>query len=308
MLFTFVSRHLSRIRLLATPPFRFIRLFVWMAFVGAPLGATAGEWKDLLDPKLSQWDTYLSFRHADDYSGKEVVDASGKKVEPIGYGKDPDRVFSVITLEGAPALRVSGEVYGCVFTKQEYSNYRLKLRVKWGTAKWTPRRDKLRDSGILYHSVGPAGADYFRAWMLSQEFQIMEGHMGDFWGIANSAIDIRAFIPENSMNSVASEKQPFRPFGAKPSISGFCLRSADFESSPNEWTELELVCFEGKSLHIVNGHVVMVLQNSRSVTDGVATPLTRGKIQLQSEAAEVFFSDIKIQELDAMPPEYVHLF
>jgi hypothetical protein len=270
--------------------------------------ASAAEWKNLLDADLSQWDTYLSFKHRTDYNGKEPTDADGKKIEPIGYGKNTNNVFSVAEEDGKLVLHVTGEIYGCVFTKEDFENYRLKLKVKWGTKKWDPRKEKLKDSGILYHSTGPAGAEYWRSWMLSQEFQIMEGHMGDFWSQANSAIDIRAFIPEGAMNSVASDRQPFRSFGAKPSISGFCLRSADHESKSGEWTELELVCFEGKSLHIVNGQVVMILQNSRFVTDGQSTPLTKGKIQLQSEAAEVMFTEIAIQEIDALPAEFARMF
>jgi hypothetical protein len=52
----------------------------------------------------------------------------------------------------------------------------------------------------------------------------------------------------------------------------------------------------------------MVLRNSRFVTDGVATPLTKGKIQLQSEAAEVMFTDIQIQMLEQLPAEFADLF
>ncbi len=72
--------------------------------------------------------------------------------------------------------------------------------------------------------------------------------------------------------------------------------------------EMELVCLEGQSLHIVNGHVVMVLRNSRAMKDGVATPLTKGRIQLQSEGSEVYFTGIKICRLDALPAEYEALF
>ncbi len=268
----------------------------------------AAEWTNLLDKQMSQWDEYLGFRHTSDYTGKEPVDAAGRKIEPIGYSKDPDAVFSILEEKGQLVLRVSGEVYGCLFTRQEYANYRLKMRVKWGALLWPPRTNKLRDSGICYHSVGPAGIDYWRAWMLSQEFQIMEGHMGDYWNIGSTAVDIRAYLPEGAMNAVANELQPFLPFGAKPSLGGFCLRSENHENPRGEWTELELICFEGKSLHIVNGHVVMVLQNSRMMKDGAALPLTRGKIQIQSEASEVFFTDIKIQPIDALPKEYEHLF
>ncbi|WP_229214241.1 3-keto-disaccharide hydrolase [Dyadobacter flavalbus] len=159
----------------------------------------------------------------------------------------------------------------------------------------------------MYHSTGEAGAEYWRTWMLSQEFQIMEGHMGDFWCQANSAIDIRSFPSEGVMNRVADEKQPFGTF--KSGGDYFCMRSGNYESPANEWTTLELICYEGKSLHIVNGHVVMVLNNSRYITpEGKEVPMISGKIQLQSEAAEVFYRNIMIRELSAMPKDYAGLF
>lgn len=266
--------------------------------LGIPL--SAAEWTDLLDKDLSRWETYLSYQHRPEYDGRQPI-ADGKPIEPIGYNHDSTHVFSAIELEGKLALRVSGEIYGCIFTKQAYENYRFRLKVKWGQKKWPPRTDKLRDSGILYHSNGPSGVDFWRAWMLSQEFQVMEGHMGDFWCIANSAVDIRAYLPEGAMNSVASEKQPFLSFGPKPSVGGFCLRKENHESPPGEWTQLELICFQGQSLHIVNGHVVMVLKNSRYIKDGVTVPMTKGKIQIQSEAAEVYFTDVQIQEIKTLP-------
>jgi hypothetical protein len=204
-----------------------------------------------------------------------------------------------------PVLKISGEIYGCLFTKEEYSNYHLSLKVKWGDQKWDPRKKLLKDSGILYYSIGPFGLDYWRSWMLSQEFQVMEGHMGDFWSQKNSAIDIKAFIGESEMNPVADENQPFIPFGGEI---GFCLRSANYEKSPGEWNTLELICFNGKSLHIVNGHVVMILNNSRYVEEGKIIPLIKGKIQLQSEAAEVYYKEIKIRNLESLPANYSKYF
>ncbi len=103
--------------------------------------------------------------------------------------------------------------------------------------------------------------------MLPQEFQIMEGHFEDYWNIANSAIDLRAFLPE-----VVSGKRR----------SGFCKRTVDYSTPENGWTEVELVCCEGKSLHIVNGHLVMVLAMSRFNENGVDSPLVEDKMQLQS--------------------------
>ncbi|MGV3587861.1 MAG: 3-keto-disaccharide hydrolase [Adhaeribacter sp.] len=266
------------------------------------------DWENLLDKDLSKWEMYLSYRHKVGYNGQVPKDAEGLPIEPIGYNKNESQVFSVTEKNGEPILRISGEIYGCVFTKQEYENYHLKLKVKWGEKKWEPRTNLLKDSGIVYHSVGESGVDYWRAWMLGQEFQIMEGHMGDYWTISSSAIDIRAFLPEGAMNTVASAKQPFLPLGKGTNLSGFCLRSEDHESPNGEWTEIELITFGDKSLHLVNGHVVMVLQNSRYVDNGKVIPLAKGKLQLQSEAAEVFYKDIKIKKLPELPKKYAAYF
>ncbi len=266
------------------------------------------DWVNLLDKDLSKWEMYLSYRHQVGYKGDIPKDADGTPIPPIGYNKNTSNVFSVLTENGQPVLRISGEIYGCVFTKQEFQNYHLKLKVKWGAKKWVPRTNLLKDSGILYHSIGESGKDYWRAWMLSQEFQIMEGHMGDYWTIASSAMDVRAFLPEGAMNTVAGAKQPFLPLGKGTDLSGFCLRSADHESPAGEWTDIELICFEDKSLHVVNGHVVMVLQNSRYLENDRKIPLTKGKLQLQSEAAEVFYKDVKIKKLPELPEAIRGLF
>ncbi|UFH57801.1 DUF1080 domain-containing protein [Spirosoma sp. KNUC1025] len=269
--------------------------------------AQSRDWTPLLDKNLTQWETYLSYAHKVGYNGKIPTDAAGSPVQPIGYNKDETGVFSVIREGSGPVLRISGTTYGCLFPRQTYENYHLTLQVKWGKQKHDPRKNQLRDSGILYHSIGPAGAEYWRSWMLSQEFQVMEGHMGDFWCQANSAIDIRSFQSEGIMNRVADEKQPYGTF--KKGQDSYCMRSANYESPMGEWTTLELICFEGKSLHIVNGHVVMVLKDSRYTTaDGGEVAMRRGKIQLQSEAAEVFYRDIRIKPLTTLPQGYAGLF
>ena len=266
------------------------------------------KWTNLLDKNLSQWDNYLSFKHQIGYNGEAPKDKDGNLIPPIGLNQTGYNVFTVIEEENEPVLKISGEIYGCLFTKEEYSNFHLSLKVKWGDKKWAPRKKLLKDSGILYHSIGPLGAEYWRTWMLSQEFQVMEGHMGDYWNQANSAIDIKAFIPESVINPVADKSQSFIPMGRGEEIPGFCLRSANYENGPEEWNTLELICFNDKSLHIVNGHVVMILRNSRYVQDGKIIPMIKGKIQLQSEAAEVFYKDIKIQTLKSLPEEYSQYF
>ena len=282
-------------------------LYTLTSVTGTP-NKSNEEWINLLDNNFSQWEMYLSYKHKDGYSGKIPKNANGVEISPIGYNINTNNMFTVIQENNEPVLKVTGEYYGCVFTKETFRNYRLKLKVKFGTKKWEPRTNKLMDAGVLYHSQGEAGVDYWRAWMLSQEFQIMEGHFGDYWNIANSAIDIRAYVPEGSMNAVADESQDFLPFGTNTENMGFCLRKMKAETPNNGWTEIELVCFEGKSLHIINGKVVMVLQNSRYFDGQNFLPLVEGKIQLQSEAGEVYYKDIKIKPITKMPDEFVNYY
>ncbi len=260
-------------------------------------------WIDLLDPQLSQWDSYLSYRMKPGYDG------SKPDQNPIGLNKpEAQNIFSVTKDGSDEILRISGEIYGAITSKAEYENYHLKLKVKWGEKKWDPRKDLLKDSGILYHAIGEHGAEYWRSWMLSQELQIMEGHMGDYWNQATSAIDIRAYTPEYIMNPIASTTQPFLSVGHKQDIKGLVIRSDNHESPNGEWTDIELITHNGKSLHIVNGNIVMVLKNSRYEKDGEFLPLTKGRIQIQSEGAEVYYKDIKIKEIDALSKEHAQYF
>ena len=54
----------------------------------------------------------------------------------------------------AASLRISGQHYGYLATKNEYSNYRLVAEFKWGETTWAPRKLNARDSGVLVHGGG----------------------------------------------------------------------------------------------------------------------------------------------------------
>ncbi len=272
--------------------------------------AAADGWVPLLDKKLSKWRNYESFRHQLGYQGKPPTDAQGQPLKPIGYDKNEANVFSVVMQQGEPVLRISGEIYGCVFTRQDFANYHLKLKVKWGSKKWVPRLDEPLDSGLLYHSQGECGVDYWRSWMLSQEFQVSEydrgNAMGDYWCIANSVADIKAaYRPTKDTLRFDPQAAPVQMGAGGPF---FCQAAANHERPKGEWNDLELITVNGQSVHLVNGHVVMALNNSSFVKDGKRQPLTHGKIQLQSEAAEVFYKGIMIKPLQAMPAQYASYF
>jgi hypothetical protein len=59
------------------------------------------------------------------------------------------------------------------------------------------------------------------------------------------------------------------------------------------------VIADGRTLtHLVNGHEVLRVFNSRQPVDSKLVPLTRGKFSTQSEGAEAFFRNILVRKLE----------
>ena len=283
-----------------------------MAFVMASCSTKGEEWKSLLDKDLSQWRIYQSYQHADGFSGRAPVDEAGEKLPPIGYDKNLDKLFTVAEEEGEPVLHIDGPIYGCVISNESYRNYHLRLQVKFGQKRWEPRLEKAIDSGLLYHSVGEIGIDYWFSWMCSFEFQVMqsgtsEGNSGDFWSIAGSKADIKISRPNPDVRTYYYDPEGEWLTVGSQGVTNFC-GTKDFNSPDGDWTTLELVCYEGKSIHIVNGNVVMALQNLRYSSEQGDVPLVEGKLQLQSEAGEVFYKGIEIRPIERMPEEYLSYF
>jgi hypothetical protein len=54
-----------------------------------------------------------------------------------------------------------------------------------------------------------------------------------------------------------------------------------------QWNTLDLITFNGDSIHVVNGRVVMRLHNAQRLEDDAPEPITSGKICLQTKAANV---------------------
>ncbi|HEY5806642.1 MAG TPA: DUF1080 domain-containing protein [Povalibacter sp.] len=270
-----------------------------------PAQATEPAWHNLLDKDFAQWDVYLSY--SGDTIASVVTGKAPPSLRPIGLNKDTKHVFSVLDDHGTPVLRVSGEIYGSSATKLEYSNYHFRARFKWGEKKWNPRLTELKDSGLVYHSTGEFGVDYWHSWMQGQEFQVIEGGIGDYWTIARAQIDIRAARSDGSQTYRFYSKAPWLKFAADSeaygAVGNYCATGEDTEIK-GDWNQIELLCYEDRCVHIANGKVVMALKNSRHVVDNKVVPLTRGKLQIQSEAAEVFYKDIEIRSIDVMPAQY----
>jgi catechol 2,3-dioxygenase-like lactoylglutathione lyase family enzyme len=250
-------------------------------------------WQYLFNNKdLSDWDTYLGPQFP-----AKGQDRTG--VQPIGLNVDPKQTFSVVTIDGEKALRISGEQFGGVSTKASYENYHLQLQFKWGSQKWHPREKGKMDSGLLYHANGPHGAD-FGFWMQSHEFQIQQGDCGDYWGVAGGVFDVPA-RKDNDSTYVFDPLSAMRTFQDKTPNGRHATKVPDAEKPSGEWNTIDLYCVGDTAVHVVNGKVVMVLYHSRHLVDGALQPLTKGKIQLQSEGAEVFYRRIRMLPIQEIP-------
>ena len=272
-------------------------------------------WTELIDEDLSQWRIYQSYALTDEYvPWQRPTDADGTELPPVGYDVNLDDEFKVIDLAGEKVLHVTGTYYGCVFTKEEYGNYQLRLKYKFGQDKFQPRLDKARDSGLLYHSTGECGHDGWCTWMSAHEFQIIEsgtreGSSGDYYNNLGTHMDIRSRVRMESPAWSVFSYDPEAPLHQIGISGGGATCSGPDVSDPQaEWTSLELICFEDKAIHIVDGQVKMALRNSAKWDGEKDIPLVKGRIQLQSEAAEVFFKDIEIRPIKSIPEEYAYLF
>lgn len=268
--------------------------------VADPAPKPETSWTALLDQDLSHWDKFIGVPH---YSVNlpGYPKGDGMNGTPVGLNNDPLQVFKIEEENGQPVLHISGQIYGGLSTKQEYSNYHFKTEFKWGTQKYEPRLNDKRDSGILYHAKGNHGA-FWNAWMLAQEMQVQETDMGDYYGLG-PGMDIKAAIKnaDNENTWIYDPTATLQPFDNWSR----CRRSMNLEKPHGKWNTLELICLDQKSIHVVNGQVVMVLENSRfKLPDGSTVPLTAGKIQLQSEAAEAFYRNLQIRPITEIPAAY----
>lgn len=244
---------------------------------------------------LSGWHSYLGTPY------NVELDSLGNTIEPFGIDNDPLEVIKIVDVDQEKAIRISGVAWGMIYTKEAYENYHLKLKVKWGDEKHAPRENERRDSGLLYHGFGEPGSAYY--WMSSQELQIQQGDMGDYWPVGDVKIDIPS-VPLDDEYYIYQEGAEQRTyyFADQNMALRRVFKGLDAEKPHGEWNDIELVVLGDSSIHIVNDKVVMRLFNSRTMSH--EEPLKSGKIILQSEGAEVFYKDIHIKDIAEIPEEF----
>lgn len=214
-----------------------------------------------------------------------------------GKNNDPKGVFTV----SKGNIVISGEEYGCITTEKEYENYKLVMEFKWGDRTFAPRVDRARDNGLLIHSQGKDGG-YNGVWMHSIECQIIEGGTGDFLVVGDGSENFAITCP------VAPEKQAgshiYQPGGQMVTIHKGRINwlyrdpewkdvlnfrgAKDVEKPVGQWNRMEVVA---------RGDAIDLYLNGVLVNQAVNVKPSRGRIQIQSEGAEMFVRKVELTPL-----------
>lgn len=209
--------------------------------------------------------------------------------------KDPKGVFSVKN----GAIHVTGEEWGGLTTVDEWTNYHLVIEWKWGGKNLPPRADRARDSGILVHGVGEDGAAG-SGWLESIEYQLIEGGTGDMILVRGKTRPAASAEIEKGANNQIYWKKG----GEKVTRDGGRINwygrdrnwqdklgyrgPVDVEKPVGKWNKSEI---------IARGDTLEFYLNGKLVLEATGVRPTAGKIQLQSEAAEVLFRKVEMRPL-----------
>jgi hypothetical protein len=191
------------------------------------------------------------------------TDLSGWYIFTEKYGVNTDSENEFLVEDSV--LHFNGEPMGYLCTTDSYKDYYLRVVFRWGEAKYPPRLDDPRDSGILYHFSKDAEN---KIWPTSIECQVQENDCGDYYLVGGATAE--------SSNAGVQE-------GA-----GRFIRTANFENPNPEWNTIEVICVDDKSEHYVNGHLVNQAHN---------LSVCEGKILLQLEGAEIFYKSVELLPL-----------
>jgi hypothetical protein len=192
------------------------------------------------------------------FNGKDLT---GWKVflNPKVPNDDKKEIFSV--KDGM--IFCEGSIFGYLLTEKEYENYVLKVQWKW-TDKPAHKGGK-RNSGVFVHVTGPD-----KIWPKAVEAQLMEGSAGDFWLVDNFKLKVD-------------------PKRQDPKVARHYYRMKDkVEKAIGEWNQYVITCKGNRIELVINGEEVNV---------GEDAEVTKGKILLQSEGAEIYFKNVELKLL-----------
>ncbi|HTG39089.1 DUF1080 domain-containing protein [Sphingomonas sp.] len=262
------------------------------------LPAPTGERISLFDgASLTGWEPWLG------YADPSITYQDRPGATPIGVSRDTSGDFAVRSVDGAPAIWVKGETWGSLVHRADLRDYHLRLEFKWGARTWAPREKLPRNNGLLYHTHGRPG-EVFGTWRPSTEFEIMTGSTGMIVAVGGK---VRGHTDVTYDPSLAAPHLRFRAGGREIDIvngspTWNVEAATDAERPVGEWNILDLYVVGDHAVHVVNGVPVAEVRDLATIApDGSRTPLTHGRIQLQSEGAETWFRSITVEPITTLP-------
>lgn len=266
------------------------------------LGQNSETPKYLLDKHLSNFETWIGVPHSSVAGLPEGTYQSNnvRKGTPLGLNNDIKNVFTTLKQNDTVVLKITGEIYGAIVTKQTYSNYHFKTQFRWGCDKWAPRLDRRKDTGILYHSYGAHGR-FWNTWKTSLEFQVQETDLGDFIALSANAVQPKIAGPQVQIRGNATAKtKRYDPEANTYFLGkGYVNAALEPQAPHGNWNTLEIYTLNNNAVHVVNGKIVMVVE--QAINPETRKPLTGGQIQIQSEAAECYYKNMSITPIDKFP-------
>jgi hypothetical protein len=271
-------------------PLLFPRRGVTQTLGAAPALPAAGSdgWVSLLNGRdLTGWYSML------ETSGKDV--AQQRKMVLMEE--------EMLHINGNEDTGAAAEA-GYLATHQEFENVRIRVEYKWGVKRFSPSSLGKRDNGILYGLVGQD-----KVWPTCIECQIEESDVGDYFlvnGVRGTQVrHLDGLFPEGVGRdgwSGSAARKPLPPAGP-PDGPGTDrkIKDGNFENL-NDWNVVEVIWQGNRSAHIVNGRVVNMIDNLEQPdphNPGQFIPLTRGKIAIELEYAEIWFRRIEVKPLPA---------
>jgi hypothetical protein len=218
-----------------------------------------------------------------------------------GKNSDPDRV---ITIEDGAihlykhAAEGSAVVMGYIGTEKEYGDYHLRFQYRWGAKKFQPRLALKRDAGFYYHILGPDSV-----WPRALQFQVQQTDVGDLIALYGFRLDTTT-DPKTFGDDIPTFQPADR--GGKPRVMGgkgiAYQGRLPGEIEVDGWNTAEVIARGDTTTHVLNGRVVNEGRNVRLVEPekpgAPARPITRGRVALEIEAAEIFFRNVEIRSLE----------
>ena len=209
--------------------------------------------------------------------------------DPLGIFKVEDGVVHLLDVDTSqPGLE-----FGYLATRREYEDFHLRFEYRWGEKQFIG----FKDSGFFIHGVGPD-----MLWPRSQECQVMEGDSGSMYLFDYATIET-TIDPANPNPTYLEGGQPYTTArNANPNYPRI-TRGMAIDSS-TEWNTVEVIAIGETSEFIVNGTVTFRSSARRQphpdFPDNPAEdiPLTKGRLVLQQEGAEIFFRNVEIREIE----------